>query len=327
MKDIQLCGIGNGLVDLQYEISFEELTELNFNKGNMCLVDGDIQKKLLEKLYGKPHNICSGGSAANTIIAFSQFGGKCAYKTLLGNDKYGHFYANEFKELGIELRAPLIDNKPTGTCVVLITPDSERTMITSLGATALFGVNNIDEDLIRRAEWLYLEGYKLTADSSVEATYHAIKLAKKHNTKIAFTMSDVFVINSFNEQTKQVVEQSDLIFCNESEAKCLTNQEDFESAFIELLKICTNVALTRGEFGSIIQWDGQRYEIPAYSTVAIDSTGAGDMYAGGFLYGILNQNSPENAGRLASLSASKVVAQLGARLKDNHKLIRDIIYL
>ena len=183
-KDIQLCGIGNGLVDLQYEVDFEILEQLNAKHGQMTLVEADWQEETLAKLSDRKHNRCSGGSAANTIIAFNKFGGKAAYITSLGGDEFGRFYGYEFTAMGIELKTKYTHEAPTGVCLVLITPDSERTMLSSLGASALFSADNIDNELIARSEWLYVEGYKFSQPKSATAVLLAVEEAKKNNTKM-----------------------------------------------------------------------------------------------------------------------------------------------
>jgi sugar/nucleoside kinase (ribokinase family) len=316
-KDIELCGIGNGLVDLQYEISEQELLNLRIAKGLMTLVSEEEQANFLNFLKDKKEHKCSGGSAANTIIGFTQFGAKAAYKTVLGNDKYGLFYASEFKELGIELQAEHLNDSPTGTCLILKTPDSERTMLTSLGASAKFEIKNLNEEVISRSKWIYLEGYKLSQESSAEAMFKSIELAKKYDTKIAFTFSDAFIINCFYDGVKQITEQCDLIFCNEQEAIAYTKQNDYNKAVSELNNSCPNIVVTRGALGSVVLFNGKKYDIPAYKVQAIDSTGAGDMYAAGFLWGIIKLNNPEKAGYLGSIASSQVVTQLGPRLKDS----------
>lgn len=322
IKDIQLCGLGNGLIDLQYEMPDAEILEIGLQKGEMRLVENIDQGALLEKLQNKIKHICSGGSAANTVIAFAGFGGKSCYKTVVGNDDFGKFYRNEFQELGIDLIAPMIDEEPTGTCIVLISPDSERTMNTSLGATAHFGPEHINEEWIQRSEWIYLEGYKFTKEKSTAALFHSAELAKKHKTKIAVTFSDVFITEIFKENVKRIVDMSDLVFCNEAEAKSFTGADNTEEAFRILCEQVPNVVITKGAEGSIIMWDKIVYEIPSYPAAPIDSTGAGDMFAAGFLYGITNMNSIEQAGHLASLAAARVVSQMGARLAEDHKELK-----
>ncbi len=319
MKDIKLCGLGNGLLDLQYEVDDEHLVKFGLNKGEMRLVSAESQAEMISSVGNLKFNKSSGGSAANTIIAFAQFGGKSAYQTTLGNDDFGKHYADEFKELGIELSTEFLTEEPTGTCLVLITPDSERTMNTHLGASALFIREHINEDLIKRSEWIYLEGYKLTAESSADAVFKAIEIAKINNTKISFTFSDVFVVEFFREEVEKVVANSDLIFCNENEAKAFTKCENLEDAFTKLAEACPNVVMTLGANGSMIRFEGKTYKIPAYPAKPIDSTGAGDIFAGGFLYGLLYEGSAEKAGHIASYSAARVVSQMGARLKENHK--------
>ncbi|MBM2813362.1 MAG: PfkB protein [Ignavibacteria bacterium] len=325
-KNIQLCGQGNGLVDVQYKISEEELKRLNIPKGRMCLVDSKEQVSVLKSLSNKEFNKCSGGSAANTIIAFSQFGGSAVYSCLLGDDEFGKFYAREFDELGIILNTKYIDPDLTGTCLVLITPDGERTMLTSLGATAKFAPENVNEELIQRSEWLYIEGYALSQRCSADAALIAVEFAKKHNTKVALTFSDGFIIDNYRTDLEQIASQSDLIFCNESEAIVYTSKPDFDNAFGDLSKNYTNFVVTQGEHGSKVKWNNEIYKIPSFPATALDATGAGDMYAAGFLYGLIVRKSPAQGGQLGSYASSLVVSQYGARLSVDHKKIRDEIF-
>ncbi|MGQ9819605.1 MAG: adenosine kinase [Candidatus Kapaibacteriales bacterium] len=323
-KDIELCGLGNGLVDLLYEVTFEELELLGLRKGEMRIVDPGLQNNLLKLLAGKSYHICSGGSAANTIIAFSQFGGKSAYQTVLGNDDFGRFYLQEFLELKIPLLAPLID-EATGTCIVLITPDSERTMNTSLGATGKFSSEHIDQGFVQRAKWLYLEGYKFSAESSTKGLFYSIELAKKFNTRIALTVSDVFIIENFRPKLMHAIESVDLLFCNLQEALHLTRENSLDKAINQMMNLVPNFVITLGEKGSIIFWNNESCQIPAYQTNPIDTTGAGDVFAGGFMFGLIRYNNPIIAGHLASYASAKVVSQFGARLKSNPKEILNFI--
>ncbi len=326
MKDIQLCGLGNGLVDMQYEVPDDELITIGLRKGEMILVESDAQKKVVDIYAARTCNKCSGGAAANTVICFSQLGGSAAYKTVLGDDENGNFYAKEFIDLGISLKAEMLKDYPTGTCFVFITPDSERTMHTSLGATAFFGKQHIDEDIISRSEWLYAEGYKFTAPSSTEALLHSIDLAKKHNTKISVTFSDVFIIDHFKENLQKVVKSSDLVFCNENEAKRYTGTEDTNEALELLSKECPNVVITLGGEGSLVKWEDKIYRIPSYVAKPIDTTGAGDCFAGAFMYGIITTGNPTIAGNLASAVGARVVSQLGARIKGDLTALKDEIF-
>ncbi|MCX7736323.1 MAG: adenosine kinase [Candidatus Kapabacteria bacterium] len=324
-KKLEICGIGNGLIDLQYEVTDKDLEKLNLKKSQMKIVSEAEQKQLLEYLKDKTCHISSGGSAANTLIAFSKFGGVAGYKTVLGKDEFGDFYSKEFKEIGIELSANFIDEYPTGTCVVLITPDSERTMNTCLGATGQFNANHIDENLIIRSNWLYTEGYKLSSEKSAEAVIKSIEIAKKNYVKVAVTFSDVFITENFRSVLELIVKKSDFIFCNEQEAISFTQTSNIDEAVQELKRFVPNFAVTLGSKGSLIYWNNNIIKIPAIEVKAIDTTGAGDMFAAGILYGIVKGLDIEKAGKLAAYSAGKVVSQFGARLNEDHIEIKNMI--
>jgi hypothetical protein len=324
-KEIQLCGLGNGLVDIQYRIDEKTMSDFGMEKGEMRLIDNDERARLEKYFANYSFNRCSGGSAANSIIAFSQLGGKAAYKTVLGNDELGHFYADEFKELGIQLFAEFRNDYPTGLCFVFIAPDSERTMLTSLGATAFFSPKNLIEDVIAKSEWIYLEGYKFSQSDSTKSVFKSIEFAKKHNTKIAFGVSDVFITENFYEPVAKAVPDADLFFCNENEALSFTKENTIEKAQDKLFSLVENVVITKGAKGSIVKWNNEVIDIQAFPTQAVDSTGAGDMFAGAFLYGIIEKNDPYYAGKLASYLSSKVVSQLGARMNDNYDKIKNEI--
>lgn len=325
MKDLDLTGIGNALVDLQYEVTEAELAEMEFGKGTMTLVDLEKQGELTAKFEKRFKNKMSGGSAANTIIAFARTGGKAAYITRLGKDDLGDHYQKEFNYLGIELGAEKVADSLTGTCFVMITPDAERTLVTSLGANTSFNKDHIDEELIKRSKWFYIEGYKFSEETGAESINYAIELCKKYDTKIAVTFSDTFIIELFRDNLENTVKNADLIFCNNNEAKAYTKKETTEEAFEELAKTVPGVAYTNSEKGSIVFWEGKRYNIDPYPVKAIDATGAGDSYAGGFLYGIIKEEDPLLAGKLGSYIAAETVAHLGPRLLQDHRLMLEKI--
>jgi sugar/nucleoside kinase (ribokinase family) len=325
-KTIQLCGIGNGLVDMQFRVTDALLEQLpNIEKSEMRLLDELEQISTISLLKNIVPNRCSGGSATNTLYAFAQFGGKGAYLTSVGDDGNGKYYYDELNNVGIKYKTNTIADKKTGTCLVLITPDGERTMLTCLAASQDFDVNHIDEELIATSEWLYIEGYKLSEIAGVESILKAIEIAKNNDTKIALTASDVFIVNYCNDDFMKVLSKSDLIFCNESEAKAIANTKDSDFAFDKLKQLCSNVVMTKGKQGSIVFIENKKYEFSAVPTEMLDATGAGDMYAGAFLFGMLNfegEDRIERTGKLASYSASVIVSQLGARyMGDIQKLI------
>lgn len=325
MKDIHVCGIGHALVDIEFAIDEHTFNELGLTKGSMSLVTEEDQSKVIASLSDLSHHRSSGGSAANTIIAIGQFGGKAAYKTILGDDPFGEFYAQEFLDLGIILDAEIKEHSKTGTCLVLITPDAERTMMTSLGVNSTYNRDHLVEETIARSEWLYVEGYRLTEPGGADAIREAVILAKKHDTKIAFTYSDSFVVNAFREIVEEIASFTDLIFCNEMEAMAYTHTTNHEEAFSALTKKFTHTVMTRGKHGSELLVKGERHTIPAYTTTAVDTTGAGDMYAGGFLFGLTQGYSVLRSGHLASFSSSRVVSQFGARLKESPEKLHESI--
>ena len=325
MKLLQLIGIGNALVDIEYRVTDEELAAFGVTKGAMTLTDSARQQDIIAALGDRDAHRSSGGSVANSIIAFAQFGGTAAFSSLLGHDAFGEFYAQEFLQLGITLNAEQIAGDATGTCVVMITPDSERTLNTTLAVNANYGPPHLQEGLIKGAEWLYIEGYKLTDDTGAEAIDHAAYYARKHGTSIAVSCSDRFIIEVFGDRLRSILKHTDLVFCNEVEAQTLAEEESLEAAHAALCSEFRNVVLTMGDKGSHIAWNGRRVTVPAYKVTPVDATGAGDMFAGAFLYGVLNRHHPEHAGRLASYAAGQVVAQYGARLKASHIDIRDTV--
>jgi sugar/nucleoside kinase (ribokinase family) len=189
-------------------------------------------------------------------------------------------------------------------------------MFTCLAASQDFNSQHLDEELIASSEWLYIEGYKFSEKTGIESVQKAIEIAKNNGTKVSLTASDVFIINAFRVQFMEALSKADLIFCNENEAKAITNTDNTNDAFEKLKQLCPNVVLTKGNEGSIAFIENKKYDFSAVVSNVLDTTGAGDMYAGAFLYGMLNfdgENKIERAGKLASLSSSKIVSQLGAR--------------
>src|SRR6266850_2787517 len=206
MKEFQLCGLGNALVDIFLEISEAEFASLGFERGTMRLVDLAEQKTLLDRFQKHEPKLVSGGSVANSIIAFSQLGGRAAFIGCVGDDRYGLFYQGEFEELGVDIGNPVIVGATTGTCVALITPDAERTMRTCLAVSSHLAARHVDAGRIKNAEWLFIEGYVFANPATGQtAIKQAIDVAKKHGTKVAVTCSDAFVINVFGDAFRDAV--------------------------------------------------------------------------------------------------------------------------
>jgi sugar/nucleoside kinase (ribokinase family) len=313
-------GIGNALVDMEFTVGDQFFTDHNIEKGLMTLVEEDRQEYLvgaLTKVNNQEVKRQCGGSAANTIIAVSQFGGNSFYSFKIANDDTGHFYLSDIKENGVSTKNTL-ENLPegiTGKCMVMVTPDAERTMNTYLGITGSLDNTQIDEDALKSSEWLYVEGYLVASPTGQEAAVEAIKLAKANGVKTSLTMSDPNMVKFFKENMNAIIGDGlDLIFCNEHEAMDFTGTESIDDAREAMKKLAKSFVITLGKNGAMI-WDGTMFiDIEPHSVEAIDSNGAGDMFAGAFLYGITNGLTYAGAGALASLASSKVVSQFGPRL-------------
>ncbi len=312
----ELCGIGNALVDIQIETDDDFLKERGIPKGEMRLVDKEFQDELLSRFSKSQLKMSSGGSAANSVVAFALFGGKAAYLTSLGNDLYGEFYEEELKKIGVDLRAPKLDGAATGKCLVFITPDAERTMLTYLGASALFNKSRLDEEIIANSKYLYLEGYEFSRPESAEAIKIAAETAKKNDRLVALSFSDVFITENFRNETEETAALADLIFCNKAEAMSFAQTDDFKEAEAFFDKNVKNYALTMGAEGSIVSYGGEKFFVPARKVKAVDTTGAGDSYAAGFLYGLSLGLSPRKSAEIAAYVPSLVVSRFGARVDD-----------
>lgn len=314
-KTYDVYGVGNSLVDIQASVSDDFLAALGYPRGGMSLVDENTQVDVLGKLNGISVSRCAGGSAANTIMGIADFGGKAAYVGKTATDEIGQFFLKDMREYGVRIEVPPTDGL-SGTCVILITDDAERTMLTNLGVSASLSPEDIDPAEIAQAKYVYIEGYLFTGESTKAAALKAIEVAKAQGVKVAFTVSDPFLIDLFRDEFWELIEGPvDLLFCNLDEARSLTKLEDPIECANKIHQHAENVAMTLGADGSILMHESQAIPIEGVPCKAIDTTGAGDMYAAGVLYGITNGLSWQQAGHLASHAASRIVSQLGARME------------
>ncbi len=313
-------GIGNALVDMEFKVTDEFFSKNSIEKGLMTLVEEDRQAELIQALHAVDNDEIKrqcGGSAANTIIAVSQFGGKSFYSFKIAKDETGEFYLNDIKENGVDSKNT-IENLPAGTtgkCMVMVTPDAERTMNTYLGITASLDKEQIDEEALKNSKWLYVEGYLVASPTGQEAAVEAMRIAKANGVKTSLTMSDPNMVKFFKDNMQQIVGDGlDLIFCNEHEAMDFTGTQTVNDAREKMKDYAKSFVITLGKNGAMI-WDGTMFiDIEPHNVEAVDTNGAGDMYAGAFLYGITNGMNYAGAGALASLASSKVVEQYGPRL-------------
>ncbi len=316
-------GIGNALVDIQAHVSDEFLQTImreehpdgpTVNKGAMHLVSTAFQGHLLRLLEEHTLHTVSGGSACNTMIGVAQMGCDAKYAGKVGSDIYGAFYAEDLQKVGIHFDVPYGTN-PTGTCIIMITPDAQRTMFTHLGISTQLTADDIMVDDIARAKWVYIEGYLWDAPGPKAASLKVMELAKQHGVKVAYTFSDAFCVNRAREDfTRFTKEYVDLVFCNEAEGLAFSGSTDLDTTIRTITSLNTAVAMTRSEKGSIIAWNGSHYEIPPVLVKPIDTTGAGDLYAAGVLSGLCRGYEIAKAGALGSRLASEVIAVQGPRL-------------
>ena len=311
MPRYDVFGMCNSIVDILLQADDSLVKELSLNKGIMRLVDVAESQKLLGSLKNKDKKIMPGGSGCNTMIGIAKLGGKAAFSNVVGDDEYGRIFEQKLTELGVSSNLKKKQGM-TGSSVILITPDSERTMNTCLGVCRLFSKQDIDEKSLLDSKLFHTTAYLI--DTAPEAGYHALQLAKSHNIPISFDMSDPFLVRAKKAELQKILrDYADIAFLNEEEAKLFTGKKP-EEALKEISKLCRTVIIKLGAEGSIIRSEGKTYRIPGVKARAIDTTGAGDMYAAGFLFGITNGYSVEQAGRIASYAASRVVEVIGARI-------------
>jgi sugar/nucleoside kinase (ribokinase family) len=314
-KEFDVCGLGNSLVDILLELTDEEFTPLGFEKGTMRLVEPLEQKALLDQYADHEPRLVSGGSVANSVIACSQLGGRGAFIGCVGDDRYGLHYTEEFQQLAIEFCTQPLVGEATGTCVSIITPDAERTMRTSLAVSSHLAARHIPADRIAASEWLFVEGYVFAnPNTGQHAIREALKAAKTHGVKVAITCSDAFVPQVFGDAFFGALAASDLLFCNATEAMTVAKADTAAEAFAKLKGMVPACVVTDGPNGAFVRFGGQEHHVAAYPCEPKDLTGAGDMFAGSFLYGITHGVPPEKAARAANFLAMKVITQIGARL-------------
>ena len=316
MPKYHVYGIGNALVDMEYEVEPEDLTKLRIDKGVMTLVDEAHQTEIMAHLAERPHVKGSGGSAANSVIAVSQLGGRGFYSCKVANDPLGQFYLDDLIANGVETnRHGERDDGHTGRCVVLVTPDSDRTMVTFLGVSGGLSERELVTPAIAESAYFYMEGYLVTSDSARAAVIAGHDLARQAGVKTAISLSDPNMVAYFKPGLLDMIGPGvDLLFANEAEAQGMAGSDDLETTLAYLKTIASEFAITRGPEGALI-WDGGRMiEIDAVPVKAVDSVGAGDMFAGAFLYGLTQGWGHERAGALAAATAAKLVTSLGPRI-------------
>ena len=310
-----VIGIGNAIVDVIARADDDFLVRHQMAKGSMSLID-EARAEAIYKAMGPAREI-SGGSAANTIAGVASFGGRAAFIGTVKNDGLGKVFAHDIRAAGVSFGVPPFEDGPsTARSYILVTPDGERTMNTYLGAAQLLSAGEINESDIAAARVLYMEGYLWDPQNAKDAFLKAAKIAHAHNRVVALTLSDAFCVDRYRREFLELIKGGtvDLLFANEAELKSLYETGDFDAALVELRRDAKFAAVTRSEKGALVVAKEEVTAVPAFpvETVA-DTTGAGDLFAAGFLYGFANDLAHETSARLGALAAAEVISHLGAR--------------
>ena len=311
---LDLVGVGNAIVDVLTTTDDSLLSRLSLKKGAMTLIDENKAQELYEMSTNRIQR--SGGSVANSLACVAQLGGKTAFIGRVRDDKLGEIFTKEISTTGTIFNTPPSSVGPsTARCLIYVTPDAQRTMCTYLGASVLLEPKDIDLSVIKEAKILYLEGYLWDNSAAKNAFIKAAEIANKAGRKVALSLSDSFCVNRHRESFIKLVEDHiDILFANEDEIKALYQCSSLKKALEKLQNKCDIAAITIGEKGSILISNGNRVNIdPFFYGKAIDTTGAGDLYAGGFLKGLADGLKPEMSAKIGSICAGQIVTQLGSR--------------
>lgn len=305
-------GMGNPLIDILVDVDDEFIEKHGLTKGVFHPVDWETMKALLNEIHDMEKVIMPGDSTANTLVGVANFGGKAIFCGCVGDDEHGIYYDQEFARQNVT-SALKKAKLPTGKAVCLITPDNQRTFMTYFGSALEIKTEHVVEEDIKNSEIVHLTGYQLEDANLKKVAHYIIALAKKHGKKLSIDFADPGVISRNKEEFLKLLPDVDIIFVNELEAVALTGKEE-EDALLELAQHCDVAVVKLGEKGSLIYDHGAIHTIPSSKADVIDTTGAGDMYAAGILYGLTHDIPLEKAGEMASNAAAQVVSQKGARL-------------
>ena len=313
-KSLDVVGIGNAIVDVLVQADERFLDDHGLTKGTMALVD----EQQAERLYGSvgPGLETSGGSAANTLAGIAQLGGRAGFIGRVRDDQLGGIFAHDIRSVGARFDTPAATSGPsTARCLILVTPDAQRTMCTYLGASVGLHPGDLDLAMVAEAKVLYLEGYLWDSDEAKQAFIAAAQVARAHGGEVALSLSDAFCVERHRDSFLELVDgHVDILFANEMEITALYKANSFEEAADAVRGRCRIAALTRSEQGSVILSGDQTITVEPFKLgPLVDTTGAGDLYAAGFLHAYTQGESLEACGRLGSLCAGAVVTQLGPR--------------
>jgi sugar/nucleoside kinase (ribokinase family) len=317
MSHYDLYAIGNALVDSEYEVTDAQLTSMAVEKRHMTLIDAERRTTLLAAVHGLHSRRTGGGSAGNTVVALAQLGGKAFYSCRVADDELGAFYREDLTANGVasNLTHTKSPDGQTGSCMVMVTPDAERSMSTFLGATADIDHTALHPKDIAKSKVYYMEGYLAASPTGLDAALKGRAIAKDAGVKLAATLSDMSMINFCRAGLEAMVGDGlDYLFCNEEEAQVWCGTQDLEEVCAQVSKLARVVCLTRSAKGCIVLEGGTQTAVPAAQVKALDTNGAGDMFAGAFIYAVTQGHSHTHAAWLANQSAGQIVTQYGNRL-------------
>jgi sugar/nucleoside kinase (ribokinase family) len=312
--DIDVIAIGNALVDVISHANDAFLARFGLAKGTMHLIEESRANELYAAMG--PGIEISGGSAANTAVGVASFGGRAHYVGKVKDDQLGEVFGHDLRSTGVGFDTPpAVDGSPTGRCLILVTPDAQRTMNTFLGASVQLRPEDVEEELIARGRILFLEGYLFDPPQAQEAFRVASRMAHAAGRKVALSLCDPFCVDRHRQPFRELVAHHvDVLFANETEICSLYEVDDFDDAMQRVRGQCEIAALTRSERGSLIVAGNDVHVVdPVPVERLVDTTGAGDLYAAGFLYGLSQDYDLPSCGRLGSLAASEVISHVGAR--------------
>lgn len=320
MNKYDVYGIGNALVDTEYEVTNEFLDLAKLPKGVMTLIDAEDRVRLVQLLEREHEHqmvkLSGGGSAANTIVSLSQLGCSAFYSCKVANDQTGDFFVKDLEDLGISTNLSAHrESGVTGECISMVTPDAERTMTTHLGITQQFSTQELNPDALRNSSILYIEGYLVSSPSAFEAALEAQDIARAAGVKVALTLSDPAMVENFKSAFDTIISRGiDILFCNTEEANLWTSTSTPEDAVTVIREACPFFAMTCGNDGAMVSDGREVLHVPGVPTTAVDTTGAGDNFAGAFLAKMCSGSDLRTATAYANRSASLLVANFGARL-------------
>ncbi|MEO6989371.1 MAG: adenosine kinase [Aquihabitans sp.] len=312
--DFDVLGIGNALVDVLSAEEDDFIARLDLVKNSMTLIDTDRAEEIYAAMTERTE--MSGGSAANTLSGVASFGGRAAYIGRVRNDGLGKAFAHDLKSLGVHFsEATATEGDPTGRCMIVVTPDGERTMSTYLGASASLCPTDLDLDLIARSKVTFLEGYLFDRPDAKDAFRAAADAAHQAGRKVSLTLSDSFCVDRHRDDFLELVSDGvDILFANEEEIMKLYGVDSFDAGVEAVRGMCEIAAVTKGRHGSVVVTADELVEIaPHQVPKRVDTTGAGDLYAAGFLYGWSQGRSLSDAGNLGSIAAAAVIGHIGPR--------------